>query len=158
MSQGAESNHSGQFLETAIEREFAARGVKIFNFNEKQHNGDLFEDCFLLRRVPYVSIYGCHAVSEFLYRDYRLQSDIRIECRWQQVAGSVDEKFPYFFANARHVPEKEVWLIVDGGGAKPAALAWLKRECAQYSAKAIRALSIPEARTRIKLLSVRMAA
>lgn len=149
--QGAESNHSGQFLEQAIEDEFSRRGVPVFDATEKMHNSDWVTECFLLRNAPYTSIYGCQSRSEFLYRDCRLGRDIRIECRWQQVAGSVDEKMPYLYMNALlAMPEHEIWLVVEGGGARPEAIEWLKRECSKVTAKTLAVLSIPEARSRIK--------
>ena len=151
MSQGGDSNRSGQFLEQAIENEFKRRGVKVFAYIDKGDNGDIFEPAFLLKNVPYTSIYGCKSRSEFVYRDFRLHSDIRIECRWQQSNGSVDEKLPYLLENAKQaMPEQEIWLIVDGGGARDLAVDWLKRQAAQVAAKTIRVLTVPEARQRIK--------
>jgi hypothetical protein len=53
-------------------------------------------------------------------------------------AGSVDEKFPYLFLNARdRMPEQEVWIILHGEGARPKAVEYLKRECAQVNTKSI---------------------
>lgn len=155
-SQAGESNLSGQFLEDLILREFMARGVPVFDGDvDKHHNSDWVSECFLVRHAPYTSIYGCNSRSEFLYRDSRLEHDIRIECRWQQVAGSVDEKLPYLYMNAMNaMPEKEIWIVIAGDGAREEAISWLKRECAKAAAKIIRVLSVPEARQRIKSLRV----
>jgi hypothetical protein len=155
-NQGQESNLSGQFLEDAILREFKARNVQVFDYdNNKHHNRDFVTECFVVRNAPYTSIYGCNSRSEFLYRDSRLVHDIRIECRWQQVAGSVDEKLPYLYMNAIHaMPEKEIWIVIAGDGARLEAVNWLKCECAKVAAKTIRVLSIPEARQRIKSLRI----
>jgi hypothetical protein len=150
---GWESNNSGKFLEEAIEREFRARGINVFDYTEKHSNTDMFAERFLLKNAPYTSIYGCQSRSEFLYHDDTRYSHIRIECRWQQVAGSVDEKLPYLYMNAvQSMPEKEIWLVLDGGGARSDALDWLKRQCAQLAAKDVRVLTVPEARTRINRL------
>lgn len=151
MTQGGESNHSGDFLERAIEGEFRQRGVEVFAYSTMGNNGDMFASRFLLKNVPYTSLYGCQSRSEFVFRNFRLGTDIRIECRWQQAGGSVDEKLPYMLLNAiRHMPEREVWLIIEGGGARAEAIDWLKRECAQVAAKTIRVLTMPEARYHIK--------
>jgi len=52
-----------------------------------------------------------------------------IECRWRSVKGSADEKFHCLAANilsgAYGVP---VMVIVEGGGARPQALAWLRTQ------------------------------
>jgi hypothetical protein len=155
-TQGAESNHSGQFLERAIEEEFRRRGVEVFESDPlREMNADWVTECYLMKNAPYTSIYGCQSRSEFLYVDCRLHSNIRIECRWQQASGSVDEKMPYLFMSAVNaMPEVEIWLIIDGGGAREQAVDWLKRECGKVAAKTIRVLSIPEARYRIKNLRV----
>lgn len=156
VNQGNEANRSGQFLEHSIENEFRRRGVAVFEADSaRETNADWVTECFLMRNAPYTSIYGCESRSEFLYRDCRLHSDIRIECRWQQCPGSVDEKLPYLYMNALEaMPEQEVWLVVEGGGARPASVEWLKRKCEHVSAKTIRVLTIPEARQRIKHLRV----
>lgn len=151
MSQGGEANHSGQFLENAIEQEFKRHGVRVFEYACKGDNGDMFEQQFLLKNVPFVTEYGTNGRSEFVFRSFR-GGDVRIECRWQQQSGSVDEKFPYLLKNALRCPEQEVWLVVDGGGAKPEAIAWLKKKAAQIDAKAILVLNLPEVRDRIKHL------
>ena len=52
---------------------------------------------------------------------------IRIECKWQQVAGSVDEKYPYLYLNCvEKMPEKDIIILLDGGGYKKEARAWLE--------------------------------
>lgn len=150
-TQGGESNRSGQFLEQMVEREFTSRGIPVFDWIDTGDNGDIFAPHFLLRNVPYTSIYGCQSRSEFVYRHFRSAMDIRIECRWQQVPGSVDEKLPYMLQNAqRAMPEPEVWLIIDGAGARAQALNWIKREAGLIHEKTIRVLRLPEARQLIK--------
>lgn len=130
-SQGAESNFSGKTFESSVEREFVERGVHpvAFNSGPRGNNGnsDLFNPRQLIRNVPYTSIYGSRSKSEFVYQDKRRH--IRIECRWQQVPGSVDEKLPYLFLNALNaMPEPEIWICCDGSGARRSAIRWLQRE------------------------------
>jgi hypothetical protein len=151
-NQGQESNHSGTFLEDVVEKEFRKRGVHIGLWGEGGGTHYLFGDHQLLKHVPYRSIYGCQSRSEFLYMRRQPDIQVRIECRWQQVSGSVDEKFPYFLANARHVPERNVWLIVDGKGAKAQAIKWLMREAAADESKTIRVLDIIDYRKAVKIL------
>lgn len=155
VSQGGESNLSGQFLERCIQQEFEARGVPVFSFEDNRYNNDWVSECQLLKNVPYTSIYGCKSRSEFLYRDCRLDTNIRIECRWQQVPGSVDEKLPYLYMNAvEAMPEQEIWLVLEGDGARAEAINWLKQKCASVAAKKIRVMAIAETRQRIKHLRV----
>jgi len=44
-----------------------------------------------------------------------------IECKWQQVAGSVDEKYPFALCNIFKIGVPTVRLV-DSGGGKPTAL------------------------------------
>ena len=52
---------------------------------------------------------------------------IRIECKWQQSAGSVDEKLPYLYLNTiEAMPEKDIMILIDGDGFKTGAKEWLR--------------------------------
>jgi hypothetical protein len=48
-----------------------------------------------------------------------------IECKWQQAAGSVDEKYPFTVFNIMKIAVPTI-ILLDGGGYKPAAMVWLK--------------------------------
>lgn len=149
---GTEANHGGDFLEENIEREFSRRSVPAFQHSEEGSNGDMFHRCRLIKNAPYRSLYGCQARSEFLYVHMNIPL-VRIECRFQASAGSVDEKFPYFFLNARDaMPEDFIWLVVDGGGARQEALTWLRQQAAKESKKAIVVMTLFEAKAAIKPL------
>jgi hypothetical protein len=53
--------------------------------------------------------------------------EIRIECKWQQAAGSVDEKLPYLYLNTiEAMPENSIMILIDGAGWKTGAIQWLK--------------------------------
>lgn len=56
-----------------------------------------------------------------------MDKKIRIECKWQQSPGSVDEKLPYLYLNAvEKYPEQDIIILLDGGGYKAGAKAWLE--------------------------------
>lgn len=77
--------------------------------------------------VPYQTIYGQKGRTEFLLSSKTHGLDIRIECKWQQSNGSVDEKFPYLYLNSiEAIPENHIIIIADGKGFKPGAIPWLK--------------------------------
>lgn len=60
----------------------------------------------------------------------------RIECKWQQVSGSVDEKLPYLFLNcSEKMVEPHIIILLDGGGAKPGAIEWLRDACEKFNLK-----------------------
>jgi hypothetical protein len=151
MTQGYEANHSGRFLEDAIEHEFKARRVHIVSWIESEGgNLDLFTAKQLLKGAPYKSIYGCASRSEFLYSHYPVVT-CRIECKWQEGPGSVDEKFPYLIMNAqRAMVETNIWIVLDGGGARADAIQWIKVEALKIENKKIRIFSLIEAKRAIK--------
>lgn len=44
------------------------------------------------------------------------------------VFGSVDEKFPYLYLNCiETMPEKDIIVLIDGGGAKEGSISWIKK-------------------------------
>ena len=51
-----------------------------------------------------------------------------IECKWQEVGGTTDEKYPYFILNIQqcYPVEVEVIVLLAGGGYRQAAADWLK--------------------------------
>jgi hypothetical protein len=143
MSQGYEANHSGKFLEDIVQREFMARGFLFRSHGEDAGNLDMFSRRIALRNVPYCSIYDCTSRSEFVVTDGSRK--VRIECRWQEVSGSVDEKYPFLLRNAiERMPEREVLILLGGDGARAAAVNWLKVEASRVLAKKIYVLNINE--------------
>lgn len=53
---------------------------------------------------------------------------LAIESKWQGSGGSADEKFPYLVENIRTQYPCPAIIIVAGGGCKPGAEAWLRRQ------------------------------
>ena len=106
---------------------FTSLGFHIKASSEDRGTMDLLEDRVLVKDAPYLTVYGTTGRSEFLAHDYLLGLSVRIECKWQGVPGSVDEKFPYIFMNATDtMKENEIVIILGGNGAKSAAKRWLK--------------------------------
>jgi hypothetical protein len=145
MTQGYEANHGGKWLEDIVEREFFQRGFLVRDYCDDQDNTDLFSPNRLVRNVPYTSIYGCSARSEFLIVSDVMMRRVRIECRMQASSGSVDEKMPYLLLNAKEaMPENEVMLLLGGDGARAKAVDWLRRQARAVANKQIHVLTINE--------------
>jgi len=143
MRQGYEANHSGKFLEDIVQREFSARGFLFRSHGDDAGNLDMFSRRIVLRNVPYRSLYGCMSRSEFVVTDG--SKKVRIECRWQEVNGSVDEKYPYLLRNAiEMMPEPEILILLGGDGARVEAVKWLKVEASRVLSKKIYVLNINE--------------
>ncbi len=138
-----ESTHSGKFLEDVLRRELSARGFHFRSHRENGENLDMFAPRLVVSNVPYRSIYDCDSRSEFVITDGPRK--IRVECRWQESSGSVDEKFVYLMRNAvERMPEHEILILHGGEGARAEAIEWLKREANRVSSKKIHVVNINE--------------
>ena len=122
---------SGNVLEQTVKGTFIGKKFEIVNFRKWQkdptkHGGEL-----LLMNVPYQTIYDHKGNTEFLLKSKKYNKEIRIECKWQQRAGSVDEKLPYLYLNMiEKMPENEIIVIIDGDGWKAGSIPWLKHAIA----------------------------
>lgn len=126
-TQGGLANRSGKVLESSIQNLFHQHGFAEVSYKLWKEHPSRYGTELLLRDAPYTSIYGHQGKTEFLALSQRLNLELRIECKWQQSSGSVDEKFPYLYLNCIFaMPENNIAIVVDGGGAKPAAISWLK--------------------------------
>jgi hypothetical protein len=132
---GAYASHQGKVLETTVESTLKAKGFEIVMFRDWQRMQDAYSDNVLLKHCPFTNIYNHVGYTEFLLKSKTYQGTqgaIRIECKWQQSSGSVDEKFPYLYLNCiEAMPEKQIMIVVDGNGARSGAVSWLK-DAAKY--------------------------
>lgn len=130
LAQGGLANSSGNTLEQTIVATLTSKGFPVALYRQWIKDPAAYPNDIVLRNVPYESIYGHRGNTEFLLLSERYNLTIRIECKWQQSAGSVDEKYPYLYLNCvEQMPENDIIIVVDGGGAKPGAVAWLRRAC-----------------------------
>ena len=126
---GSKANRTGNSLERFVMQALADRGYDEF----WNHKGQLYANRKLLggkqfaRQVPMDdTIYETvRKVDFFIVNEAKFPSDLIIECKWQQVKGSVDEKYPFLLYNIIRTGIPTV-VLLDGGGYKPAALKWLK--------------------------------
>lgn len=126
-TQGGTANKQGRVLEKTIIPTFEEHGFKILAFSDWMKNPDAYGKELVLKNVPYTSIYGHNGKNEFLVQSEKFNLNLRIECKWQQSSGSVDEKYPYLLLNCLEaIPENEVIIIYGGGGMKTGAISWLK--------------------------------
>jgi len=130
------STSTGKVLETFVTNLLFPQGFNVVPYaNWKNNKTTLRKN--LIRNYPYLSIYGSgRSQTEFVIQhDSRM---VRVECKWQQVSGSVDEKLPYLFMNAvESFPEKEIILLIDGGGFKPGAISWINKKTTEYNSSSL---------------------
>jgi hypothetical protein len=125
--QGSLANASGNVLEQTVKAVFQDKGFKLVSYRESENHPEKYGTELLLTNVPYTTIYKHSGHTEFLARSQKYNFEIRIECKWQQSAGSVDEKLPYLYLNCiESMPEKHIVIIIDGEGFKKGSKVWLR--------------------------------
>jgi len=103
------------------------KGFKLLNYWVWLKNKEKYGEELLLEYVPFTTVYEHKGNTEFLLISQKYDLKIRIECKWQQVAGSVYEKLPYLYLNTiEAMPENSVMILIDGAGCKAGAIKWLK--------------------------------
>ena len=143
MKQGTKANKNGISLENLVE-DCVVEHLCVPS--ERYSQTDLRED-ILLKGVPYTNIYGSNRCrSEFvLCLEGR---EIRIECKAQHSAGSVDEKLPYLYMNfTQTIEEDEAIIVIEGDGFKKGAKEWLRSMC---KGTKVRVMSFAEFREECK--------
>jgi hypothetical protein len=126
------STSSGPVLERTVKSVMEEKGFLILSYSDWIKNPTRYAGEVLLTNAPYESIYHHKAKTEFLLISEQKKIRLRIECKWQQVAGSVDEKFPYLYLNIiEAIPENDMIVIIDGDGFKPGAIEWFKKAVAE---------------------------
>ena len=127
MQQGTKGNVTGNQLEQAVRSVLTGKGFQLVPYKVWEKNPDSFGKELLLENVPFTTIYNHKGTTEYLLLSEKYNLKMRIECKWQQVAGSVDEKLPYLYLNVMEaMPESSIMILIDGGGWKPGAIQWLR--------------------------------
>lgn len=127
MDKGTKGNKTGNILESTVIAILEKHGFKLIPYRDYIKYPNKFGEELLLKNVPFTTIYEHHGNTEFLLQSEQYNLKIRIECKWQQSSGSVDEKLPYLYLNALEaMPEDHIIIIIDGKGWKKGAIEWLK--------------------------------
>ena len=126
---GGRANHTGNRLEGFIEDILKREGYERFWDHKEQvfANRKAVGGKQFATQVPCgTSIYETQRKCDFLVLNKEKFPDgLIIECKWQQSAGSVDEKYPFTLFNIMKIGVPTI-ILLDGGGYKPAAMKWLK--------------------------------
>ena len=126
-SQGKTANSTGNMLEQVIRDLFVRNGFTLLHHKEWREGLDLYDGDLLIVNAPFTTIYDHRGKTEFLAHSDRLGLHARIECKWQQHQGSVDEKLPYLYLNCiEAMPEEHIIIVIDGDGFKEGAKRWLR--------------------------------
>lgn len=72
------------------------------------------------------SIYDSDLKGDFvIHHPEKWPKCLVVEAKWQQIGGSVDEKFPYLVMNIKERYPYPAIVVIDGGGFKKGAVDWL---------------------------------
>ncbi|MBL4613537.1 MAG: hypothetical protein JKY27_01495 [Magnetovibrio sp.] len=126
---GATAKKNGQTLEMLIETALVNRGFKPVQYSIWSQKPQTYPARVVLKNVPYKTIYEKKGRTEFVLKGPNLGGDIRIEAKWQQASGSLDERLPYLYLNASRfdtMPEAHVVIVIDGSGWRDGAIKWLR--------------------------------
>lgn len=130
-SQGAKANKNGKILEDSITPALESRNFLVIEFKKYIKNEDYYNSLprVAVKGFPFTTVYETNGKTEYVLLGTDLKERIRIECKWQQAAGSVDEKFPYMYLNSVYkYPEKTVIFVIDGGGYKAGSRLWVGKQ------------------------------
>jgi hypothetical protein len=109
----------------------AENGYKEFWDHKEQvfANRDSVGGKQFARQVPCgTSIYETKRKCDFLVLNKeKFPEGLIIECKWQESNGSVDEKYPFTVFNILKIGVPTI-ILLDGGGYKPAAMEWLRKQ------------------------------
>jgi len=133
MTQGALASNQGGMLESTVKSVLQRHGFELVAYSAYSKRPEKYGAELLLTNMPYDTIYIPHkGKTEFLLVSKRYGFRIRIECKWQQSNGSVDEKLPYLYLNCiETMPESHIIIVIDGEGWKKGAVEWLKTAVAK---------------------------
>jgi|SaaInlStandDraft_6_1057023.scaffolds.fasta_scaffold55625_2 hypothetical protein len=128
---GRLANKQGNLLESTVKDIFISKGFTLKKYKDYL-SSDTDIDNLILTNAPYTSIYKHNGKTEFLIKSLHYNLLIRIECKWQQSQGSVDEKLPYLYLNCvESMPEDNIMIVIDGNGFKKGAVEWLKEAASE---------------------------
>ena len=126
---GKKANRTGNLLENFVDNSLRGKGyTEFWNYkrlafeNRRAIGGKQFVKQLVVGQTIYETPRKCDF---FIVNRELFPDDLIIECKWQQVAGSVDEKYPFLLFNILKTGIPTI-ILIDGGGYKPAAMRWLK--------------------------------
>lgn len=130
MTNGNQANRTGNELE-----QFIKRALEDLSYVESPNGNDLFkhretiEGLFYAKQVIVGKTVFGHKrrVDFFLVNKPIFPNGLITECKWQQVSGSVDEKYSHLRDNIMETGIPTI-VVAGGNGYKPEALDWLKKQ------------------------------
>jgi peptidoglycan hydrolase-like protein with peptidoglycan-binding domain len=118
-------NENGSILESQINALLVSKGYAMLT---KQPEGLAEYNWAIKQYRKFSTLYGGQMrIDFFVCNRSKWPEGLAIECKWQSSPGTVDEKFPYVVENLKALPVPSI-IMLAGGGYRPAALEWVKRQ------------------------------
>lgn len=131
ISAGSQANKTGDVLELFLQRLLQDNGyVEFWNHKEQvfANRHSVGGKQYAKEVVIGQSIYETKVRCDFLILNQaKFPDGLVIECKWQQVSGSVDVKYPYNVLNILKIGVPSI-ILIDGKGARKKAVQWLKEQ------------------------------
>lgn len=147
LASGTRANKNGQQLEAVVEIVLRMKGITKVKSKDFRDDPEAFGTEVLETHVPFDSVYGRRGYTEYVIHSEKLEGPIRLDCKWQQTGGSIDEKFPSLLLNLYNSPEDVCIILVEGGGARDGHLQWLRETTEKLNEN-------PEAREALTFMGV----
>jgi len=129
ISGGTQANYTGNALEQYVELRLVTAGYT--RVGPQQFKPAMYNEQPIYARQFHAgtSIYGTPSYADFaIYHPQKWPDGLVIEAKWQQVGGSVDEKYPYLVLNIQDCYCYPTVLLLDGGGYKKGAEQWIRSQ------------------------------
>lgn len=128
MKQGRSANQSGNRLENTVESVIEQAGYRRVESITLGTPGRYSMPVYARQVTGGTTIYGKKRICDFvLFHPELFPDHLIVECKWQQSAGTVEEKFPFLVENIKLLGTKTI-IILDGGGYSTGAREWLERQ------------------------------
>jgi len=124
---GTVANTTGKSLEDFIESKLVERNYAEVRAKVFRHTYPCPVPIYAKQYFIGKSVYDTNLFCDFIiYHPKKHPACLVIESKWQQAAGSVDEKFPYLVKNIQDIYPHKTVLLLDGGGYKAGAESWIR--------------------------------
>jgi hypothetical protein len=124
---GTQANYTGTILDQLILARLYEQGYTYVDRNRFMPTRFLEQPIFSRKFHIGSSIYDTPQYCDFVaYHPQKWPNNLVIESKWQEVGGSVDEKYPYLVLNIQMKYITPTILILDGGGYKKGAEKWIR--------------------------------
>ena len=130
--QGQKACQTGAMLEKMVESMLVSAGFEFMNTADA--TSELYKDeatkkWYARQFKGLIGVYGVPVTVDFIVcSPTEFKKGLVIEVKYQQVAGSVDEKYPYIILNFKKWLNKGIKsaLFMEGGGYRDCVLEWCK--------------------------------